>query len=326
MGAFCTDRDQEDRATFPGNAPCIGRLILRILTYRTDAGLKPGVVQGDSVVDLVAAWTTLKPSPAAPDSVEALLAGGPSVLEHARKVAAGAVESAPEHLIPLAGLRFAPPVTRPQKIIGVGLNYRDHCEEINRPIPTAIQTFGMFTNTLIGHNEPIELARKSEKMDWEAELVVVIGKPGKHIPLERAMDHVAGFTIGNDVSARDFQAADPQAMRGKSGDTHAPLGPWIVLRDELPDDSDLRITLTLNGEVKQDSNTGNRTFDTADIVSYLSGFFTLRPGDLIYTGTPGGVGMGRDPQEWLKPGDRIEISVGRIGVLANTCVMEPERG
>lgn len=255
-------------------------------------------------------------------TIEHLLALEAAGLERAHEAVAWAARERTDKAMALDQIDYAPPVTRPEKIIGVGLNYRDHCDEIGRDHPSSIQTFGMFANTLVGHRSDIVLARKSKMMDWEAELVIVIGKPGKHIPESKAMEHVAGFAAGNDISARDFQKADPQAMRGKSGDTHSPLGPWIVTRDELPDDSDLDISLTLNGATKQHSNTGQRTFQTPEIVSFLSTFFTFRPGDLIYTGTPGGVGMGRDPQEWLQPGDEVAVTIEGIGTLSNRCVME----
>ncbi|MCR9220988.1 MAG: fumarylacetoacetate hydrolase family protein [Alphaproteobacteria bacterium] len=299
---------------------------MRLMTYGLpEGGERPAVVVGEAAVDLNDALsafhrTTDAPPPA---SIEALLAGGADALRAADDAAAWAAAERPDLTRPLADLAFAPPVTRPEKIIGVGLNYRDHCAEIGRDIPTGIQTFGMFANSLVGHGAPIRLNRESAMPDWEAELVIVIGTAGKHIPEARAMEHVAGFTIGNDVSARDFQKADPQAMRGKSGDANSPLGPWIVTRDELPDDSDLAISLSVNGETKQASNTRERVFQTPAIVSFLSRFFTLKPGDLIFTGTPGGVGMGRDPQEWLQPGDQVSITVAGIGVLSNPCEREP---
>jgi acylpyruvate hydrolase len=159
-------------------------------------------------------------------------------------------------------------------------------------------------------------------MDWEAELVVVIGKPGKYIPVADALGHVAGYTIGNDVSARDHQRADPQAMRAKSGDTHSPIGPWLVTADEIPDPSGLEIALSVNGVEKQRSNTAEMVFSVAEIVAFLSRYFTLKPGDLIFTGTPAGVGMGRKPPEWLRPGDRMDVSIERIGTLSNPCIGE----
>lgn len=301
---------------------------MRILTYRTDQGaLRPGVALDDQVVDIQSAVQEFAKAEAVgpvavPTCIEALLEQGAAGLSLTKDAADWAAAHRRNLLLPLSSLRLAPPVTKPQKIIGVGLNYRDHYEEIGREKPSEIQTFAMFANSLVGHREAIILPEKAQRIDWEAELVIVIGKSGKSIPRDEALDHVAGFTAGNDVSVREFQEADPRATRGKSGDTHSPLGPWIALRDELPDDSDLDITLTINGEMKQSSNTSARIFQTPEIVSFLSAYFTLQPGDLIFTGTPGGVGLSRTPQEWLKPGDEVVVSIEGIGSLSNTCALE----
>ncbi len=296
---------------------------MRLVTVQSGDRCFPGSVEGDVVVDLAQASRNM-PADAmlVIDTVQALLGTGPGGIDRARSVAQWALESGRD-LYPLSSCRLAPPVTAPQKIIGVGMNYRDHCAELDRPIPTDIRTFGMFANTLVGHEAPVIMTRGSTQLDYEAELVIVIGRSGKHIPVGQALDHVGGYTVGNDVSARDFQAADPQAMRGKSGDTHSPLGPWIVTPDELPLGANgLAIGLTVNGIEKQRSDTTQMVFSCAEIVSFLSGFFKLEPGDLIFTGTPGGVGLGRKPQVWLQPGDRMEVTIEGIGTLANTCVAE----
>lgn len=301
---------------------------MRIATVRAGGECRPAIVCDDRAVDLVSATAALAAEGhalalPAPESVEALLTQGSGGLAQAARVCEWALGRAGAFGQPLSSVHFAPPVTRPQKIIGVGMNYRDHCAELGRPIPDDIRTFGMFANTLVGHEEPVVLARESRMMDYEAELVVVIGTPGKHIAREIALDHVAGYAIGNDVSARDFQLADPQAMRGKSGDTHSPIGPWIVTADELPAGAaGLDISLRVNGVEKQKSNTAEMVFGVAEIVSFLSGFFRLLPGDLIFTGTPAGVELGRKEPVWLKPGDRIDIAFQSLGRLSNTCVAE----
>lgn len=296
---------------------------MRLVTVEADGRYYPGAVEGDNIVDLAKAIPAL-PGRASQvvETVEALLALGSDGVELAAEAIRHALDAG-RFIQPLSACRLAPPVRAPQKIIGVGMNYRDHCAELDRPIPTDIRTFGMFANTLVGHEAPVIMTRGSTQMDYEAELVIVIGRRGKHIPLAAALDHVGGYTVGNDVSARDFQLADPQAMRGKSGDTHSPIGPWIVTPDELPEGANgLAIGLTVNGVEKQKSDTAQMVFGSAEIVSFLSGFFTLEPGDLIFTGTPGGVGLGRKPQAWLQAGDRMEVTIQGIGTLANTCVAE----
>ncbi len=296
---------------------------MRLVTVEADGRYYPGVVNGDNVVDLTEAIRALPGrAPEAFGSLEALLAKGPEGVKLAGEAALHALRAG-RSVQPLAACRLAPPVRAPQKIIGVGMNYRDHCAELDRPIPADIRTFGMFANTLVGHDAPVIMTRGSTQMDYEAELVIVIGRRGKHIPVAEALDHIGGYTVGNDVSARDFQLADPQAMRGKSGDTHSPIGPWIVTPDELPEGAKgLAIGLTVNGIEKQKSDTAQMVFGCAEIVSFLSGFFTLEPGDLIFTGTPAGVGLGRKPQAWLQVGDRMEVTIEGIGTLANTCVAE----
>ena len=298
---------------------------MKLATISRGRSTGVAVIQGEAVVDLA----ELAKSGLAPQSVSPDMLGSMAIfLQQGRDVHAALAEAA--HLAAdngvgvsaIADCTFAPPVPTPQKIIGVGMNYSDHCAEIGRPVPDSIQTFAMFANTLVGHKGEVILPRHSEKMDWEAELVIVIGKQGKYISEESAMSHIAGFTIGNDISARDFQFADKQTTRGKSGDTHSPLGPWIVTPDEIGDGTGLDISLSVNGVTKQSSNTDNLVFGPREIVAFLSGYFTMQPGDLIFTGTPGGVGLGRNPQEWLKPGDDIEISIAGIGTLQSTCRAE----
>ena len=297
---------------------------MRIATFVNAAGEnRAGLVLGEQLLDIAAASAALGlaggPLPA---SVEALLAL-PDGLARAGALLARAAEAPAATRRSIAGTRLKAPVLRPEKIFGIGQNYADHCREMGRPIPTELRVFAMFANALVGHGETVILPRTSTQMDWEAELVAVIGRPCKHVTAAEALDYVAGYTCGNDISARDHQARDPMVMRGKSGDTHAPLGPWIVTRDEIPDPQALRIGLTVNGVEKQASTTGEMVFSVADIIAFLSYYFTLAPGDLIYTGTPHGVGSGRKPQEWLKGGDSVAVSIEKIGTLTNPCMAEP---
>lgn len=209
------------------------------------------------------------------------------------------------------------PIDRPQKIVCVGLNYRDHAEEQGVDLPERPLLFAKWPNTLIGPGEPIVLPPISQKVDYEAELGVVIGERTSRVPVESALDTVAGYVCANDVSGRDLQFGDGQWVRGKSLDTFCPVGPKLVPAAEVPDPQALRIRAILNGEVMQDSTTANMVFGVAEIVSFVSQAITLEPGDLILTGTPAGVGIFRDPQVLLKPGDEVTIEIEGIGSLTN---------
>jgi 2-keto-4-pentenoate hydratase/2-oxohepta-3-ene-1,7-dioic acid hydratase in catechol pathway len=209
------------------------------------------------------------------------------------------------------------PIERPQKIICVGLNYRDHAEEQGVPLPEWPILFAKWPNTLIGPGEPIVMPAITEQVDYEAELGVVIGSRVKGASPDDALEAVAGYLCLNDVSARDLQFGDKQWVRGKSPDTFCPVGPNLVPAAEVPDPQALRIRAILNGEVLQDSNTSNMVFGVAEIVSFVSQAITLEPGDLIATGTPAGVGVFRDPPIFLKPGDEITIEIEGLGELTN---------
>jgi 2-keto-4-pentenoate hydratase/2-oxohepta-3-ene-1,7-dioic acid hydratase in catechol pathway len=211
------------------------------------------------------------------------------------------------------------PIVDPQKIVCLGLNYRDHAAESGMAIPEEPILFSKYASALIGPDAPIVLPKVSNEVDYEAELVIVVGKPGRDIPRERAYEHVAGYTVGHDVSARDWQLRKPgkQWMAGKTFDTFAPIGPHLVTKDEVPDPHALGIRLHLNGQTMQDSNTSQLVFGVDAVVAYLSQIFTLMPGDLIFTGTPPGVGMARKPQVWLKAGDVVEVEIDGLGLLRN---------
>ena len=218
--------------------------------------------------------------------------------------------------------RLAAPLLRPPKIICIGLNYRDHAAESGLAIPEVPTVFAKFPTAVIGPHQPIVLPKNSTKPDYEAELAVVIGKGGRHIPAERWQEHVFGYTIFNDVSARDFQLATSQWMIGKTFDTFAPMGPAIVTADEIADPHNLRISLTLNGAVLQDSNTCNLIFRIPQLIEHLSSVFTLEPGDVIATGTPPGVGFVRKPPIYLKPGDEVRVQIEGLGELVNPVAAE----
>jgi 2-keto-4-pentenoate hydratase/2-oxohepta-3-ene-1,7-dioic acid hydratase in catechol pathway len=240
-------------------------------------------------------------------------------------IAAGksAIASAPKGSpLPVSTVKLHAPIPRPPKVICIGLNYRDHAIESNMPIPTTPVVFSKFSNTVIAPDEKVVLPKNSEKPDFEAELAFVLGKPGRHIPKEKAMEHVFGYTIVNDVSARDFQLQTSQWLVGKTFPTFCPMGPWIVTADEIKDPHSLRIGLRIDGETVQDSNTKELIFGIPELVSHLSGIVDFEPGDIVSTGTPPGVGMGRKPPRWLKAGETMTVFIEGIGELTNPVVAE----
>ncbi len=244
-------------------------------------------------------------------TVDALIAAGPDAWAEA----ATAVEGDGEPLQP--GMLDAPLKT-PSKIACVGLNYHDHCRETGMEPPERPLIFAKFTSSLLGPDASIEWPQGlTDQVDWEAELAVVIGRRIRHASEQEALDAIFGYTAANDVSARDLQFADQQWVRGKSLDTFCPVGPVIVTPDEFGDPQDKRLLARVNGETMQDSTTAEMIFGVAQVVSFLSEACTLEPGDLILTGTPWGVGGFRDPPIFLAPGDRVEIEVEGVGVLAN---------
>ncbi|RKL65052.1 fumarylacetoacetate hydrolase [Salipaludibacillus neizhouensis] len=214
-------------------------------------------------------------------------------------------------------VKISAPISNPGKVVCVGNNYMDHCIEQNVEPPKKPMIFSKWPSCIIANGEEIKLPKDSEQVDYEAELAVIIGKGGKNISEEDALDHVFGYTIINDVSARDIQFEDVQWVRGKSYDTFAPLGPVIVTKDEIEDPHNLDIKLEVNGKALQDSNTKNLIFKIPNIISYLSKGFTFEAGDIIATGTPHGVGVFRDPQVFLQSGDTCKIEIESIGTLEN---------
>ncbi len=222
-----------------------------------------------------------------------------------------------------ADLTFLAPVVRPSKIICLGLNYRDHAEESGLGIPEFPVLFGRFASSLIGHGAPIILPKVSEQLDWEAELVAVLSKGGKNIAEADALNHVAGYSVFNDASIRDYQLRTPQWTAGKNFDDTGAFGPWLVTPEELPAGAaGLKIECRVNGQVMQSSNTGNLIFDVARTISLLSSFMTLEAGDVLVMGTPGGVGVARKPQVWMKAGDVCEVEIEGVGLLSNPIVAE----
>lgn len=212
-------------------------------------------------------------------------------------------------------VRLGPPLTRPSKIICIGLNYKDHAAETNAAIPTEPIVFFKATSAIVGPNDDLEIPKNSKKTDWEVELAIVIGKKAKYVSEADAYHHIAGYVLHNDYSEREFQLErNGQWVKGKSADTFAPIGPFIATPDEIKDVHHLRLWLTVNGKMLQDGNTSNLIFNVPYIISYLSQFMTLLPGDVITTGTPAGVGLGQKPEPWyLKPGDVVELGIDGLG-------------
>ena len=220
-------------------------------------------------------------------------------------------------LVPSEDAYWFAPVPRPGKLVCIGLNYRDHAEESGLALPKTPVIFSKFSGCVIAPGEPILIPPSSERVDYEAELAVVIGRRATRVKADRAYDYVLGYTALNDVTARDFQFGDGQWQRGKSCDTFAPMGQTIVTTDEIPDPHALRISLTLNGAVMQDSNTSQLIFGVPELIEFITASTTLEPGDVIATGTPAGVGFARKPPVFLRAGDQVEVMIEKIGGVGN---------
>ena len=306
---------------------------MRLLTFVAEGYSRVGLEVDGSVVDLAAAYeavpTRERAGPALlPADMLTFLWGGDlamaaakQVEELARKAHAagrtlvGAAGQRSEY--PASAVRIAAPIARPGKIICLGLNYADHAAESGHEPPKTPVLFAKYANSIVGPGDPIVLPRASSQVDYEVEFAFVIGKVARNVPLESAYDCVAGYTMLNDVSARDLQMETSQWFRGKSPDTFAPTGPYVVTKDEVADPHALDVRLWLNGELMQKSNTRNLIFDVPSLVHHISKTITLEPGDIVSTGTPGGVGAARKPPVYLKPGDVVRLEIGNLGVLEN---------
>jgi 2-keto-4-pentenoate hydratase/2-oxohepta-3-ene-1,7-dioic acid hydratase in catechol pathway len=288
---------------------------MRLVTYEAEGTARLGAIRnaGDGALEVVDLRAY---NPQLPATVKLLLEAGPAALARVTL----AINEGPA--VPLAAVKLFPPIVDPQKIICVGLNYADHAAETGATAGEEPVIFCKFPTALIGPDDPIELPPESNQVDYEAELVVVVGRRARRVSRDQAWDHIAGYACGHDVSARDWQKHKPgkQWLLGKSFDTFAPLGPWLATADEIRDPGNLRIEMQLDGQVMQNSSTRQLIFPVDYLVSYLSHVSTLRPGDLIYTGTPPGVGMARTPPVFLKPGDVTEVTINGLGTLRNPVV------
>jgi len=282
---------------------------MRLMSFEHRGRRGFGIVSGDGVID---AGSRL---PDEPRSLrDALISGGLSGLRD--------LEGRTPDLA-LGDLRFLPPIADgAAKLLCVGVNYMPHIKEMGRERPDHPVLFVRFADSIVGHGQPLVCPAASERFDYEGELAVVIGKRARHVAKENALEYVAGYSCFNDGSIRDFQRHSQQFTPGKNFHESGAFGPWLVTTDELPDPRVLRLTTRLNGQVMQDESVGELCFDVPQLIAYCSIWSQLEPGDVIVTGTPGGVGAGRSPPVWMKPGDTVEVEISGLGVLRNPVVAE----
>lgn len=273
---------------------------------------RTGVVDGDDLVDLT------DPALGLPGDMTALLALGTAAMDAARSA-----PSTTARRWRLEDVELIAPVPLPPKFLAIGMNYRAHIAEMGREPPAHQYWFNKQRTCVAAPEEPIVVPRVSEQVDYEGELGIVIGRRAKSVPAARWLDVVAGFTVLNDVSVRDWQFHSPTFTMGKSFDTHGPMGPWIVSPDEAGDVLDLRLRTWVNGELRQETSTADLIFKPAQMIEYLTTAFPLEPGDVLATGTPAGVGASFQPPRWLRPGDTVRVEIDRIGVLENPVAAEP---
>jgi len=282
---------------------------MRLVTFRGPDGPHVGTVAGDEVVDVSATRTDL------PRDMAALLALGPEALD--------VVRAADGPRLALSAVTLTAPVPRPPKFLAIGLNYAAHVAESGTPKPDVQLWFNKQSSCVIGPGEAIHIPRASSMVDYEGELGFVIGRRCRHVPVARAAEVIAGYTVVDDVSVRDWQFRSPTMTMGKSFDTHGPIGPWLVTADEIGDPHALRLQTWVNGELRQDAKTDDLIFDCYEQVEHLSTAFTLEPGDVIATGTPAGVGIAMKPPQLLRAGDVVRIEIEGVGVLENPVIDEP---
>jgi len=295
----------------------VGRLGLRLANLRTPQGYALGVEVEDGVLNVTATAAGL--DLAAPRDVDDLLQNGLSAQVQA-VLTAVAKQPTTRVVSGLSAVKFAPLVTRPEKIICVGFNYRKHAEETGTPIPKAPPLFSKFRNALNHHEGVVVLpTRIDDRFDYETELVIVFGREGRDVAQAEALDYVAGYAVGNDLSARTMQTATTQFLAGKTSDGFAPLGPWLVTRDRVPDPNALQLRTFVNGETKQDWNTRDMIFNCRQLIAFVTSIMTIKPGDIIFTGTPQGVIFGEkappEQRRWLRAGDEVTSELEGLGRL-----------
>jgi len=301
---------------------------MKLATFRDAAGQnRLGAVSNDVLVGLRSAFEHLGASLMDGGLSAGFLSDAVGFLQEGRQainlasdLAEAAKKSKDKSVVPLAQIKLLAPIPRPPKIVAVGRNYKEHAAEGSIKLPELPKLFPKFPNTVIGPNEPIVLPKMSQQVDFEVELAVVIGRPCTSVSREEALQYVGGYTILNDVSARDIQFKDEQITLGKNFATFCPMGPYVVTADEIPDPGTLDIRCWVNDKLMQDSNTKHLIFDVPYLVSFISTVLPLEPGDVIATGTPAGVGVFRKPPVFLRAGDRVRMEVQGVGVLENPVV------
>jgi 2-keto-4-pentenoate hydratase/2-oxohepta-3-ene-1,7-dioic acid hydratase in catechol pathway len=283
---------------------------MKLVSFKHSGARKPGLLVGNDIIDLAEAGC----SGGRHGDLMEIVRGGDRALEEVRSLARSRRAA-----IPAASVQLCAPIQEPGKIVGIGLNYVDHCREANLKVPDVPVLFGKFPNSVVGPDEDIVFDRSvCTEVDYEVELGVVIGATARRVSEAQALDHVAGYAVAHDVSARDLQFSGAQQWdHGKSVDTFCPWGPWLVTRDEIPDPQKLDMRLLLNGQQMQTSNTSNMIFSVAQLIAFVSRSITLEPGDLIVTGTPFGVGFSRKPPVYLKDGDECVLEIEGLGTLRN---------
>jgi len=286
---------------------------VRLATVRTATGTTVCAATDRGLLDLGEA---LQGTPWAGASLRGLLEAGPAALDAVR----AAIAAPGGTVFAEADVEFLPPIGDPPRVFCIGRNYEEHAKEGKAEVPEFPMIFLKPATSLAGHGQPIEVPASTEKVDWEGEIALVIGTGGRDIPEEQALEHVAGYSIANDVTARDWQRRTSQFDQGKMFDTFGPFGPYLVTPDEAGDVTDMRVETRVNGEVMQSGNSGDMVYPMAMLVSYLSQAVRLLPGDVILTGTPSGVGYARTPPVYLVPGDVVEVSVSGLGELRNEVV------
>ena len=290
---------------------------MRMLAFHTSQGVRLGVETERGVVDVRAAAEAA--GLPAPGTARELIAGGAAARAAVERVADSAADTRQ-----VEELRLAPPVPDPEKLICVGANYRKHSDEAGLPVPDQPLYFAKYRSSLAGHREDVAIPAVTTQVDYEVELVAVIGRPARRVGVADALDHVFGYATGNDLSARELQMRSSQWMYGKAIDGFAPLGPYVVTVDEVPDPQDLELRTWVNGELRQESSTKDMVFSVAELISDLSQVMTLEPGDLVYTGTPEGVILGMKEKTWLRGGDEIVCEVAGLGRLVTNLVLDKE--
>ena len=285
---------------------------MKLATFTHAGATRIGVVDGDEVVDLSVA------APELPQEMIAFLEAGPEAMETARAALGNGAR------IALADVKLEAPIARPPKFLAVGLNYADHVAESGMDTPEHPTIFNKQSTCVTGPTDPVHVPKASHVLDYEGELGFVIGRRGRHVSRDDAADYIAGYLVVDDVTVRDWQFRTPTWTMGKSFDTHGPIGPWIVTTDEISDPHRLDLRTFVNGELRQESNTKQLIFDCFTLVEHFSTAFTLEPGDIIATGTPGGVGILNKPPQILKAGDVVRIEIEGIGEIENPIIDEPD--